>query len=409
MKPSDPSRYDLVKQEARTLALADRLAFLQGIRQKNLYEGSLLDLHHQSILRILREEDPEKSRDTVMTYVQHPEKRVEYLAQALASTQKSNVQNAPAYEEIDSALIRGGYSFTSQYAAEVAMNSDAYEEKIRELDPAAVTFVSPLGFGFFPGQAIKTLSYKNNKIVDCSEYTSVGGMMYYAFNNGSGQASCIQKHSIDVLAYTLGSHIFCSGPQDALSSEMQAYAAESENWEKVILQDTTTFILAHEEGHDPEFEGNKLLFELMDQESIQADNFYRTDFPSRNDLQAWSRIKAGVGTPKDTLFLLGDFLANMAILENGMEKGPKKLLQAFNWWLVREPTERSRPRGLATFLAHSYDYDRQSHINDLSRIFETAACQPSKLAQELRLFERRGWERLQTIAQSHGLKEFRPC
>jgi hypothetical protein len=403
MISSDPMRSN-VQEKTRALVCLDRLQFLKGIEETTLHRGTMLDLQHQTIFRILGEKYPEKIHNLIDQYISIPESRKVLL----------NLAQSDLLEEIGSAnhtipdvmvnadKTKGGFS----YISEIEKEFKTLVPLICEQDPKATIFSNPFGFSYFSGDLI---TEKNDHIkADGSFYSSVGGMMYYGFNISSVQSSFIQAHSINILAETFKAQIAHSdtlvstyaAPQNEMIYALKDYAQTTPNWQKRIVDDTTRFLIAHEEGHNPQHKGNKPLFEIIDELNIDKSEFYAIEFPTEYDLKSWQRIKDGEGKPKDVLFLLGDFLSNMAVLETGIDEPTNKVLQAFNWWLAKPPTAKARPRGLVGFLANSYEYDRDLHIADMKRILQTSIENPKVLAKEMIDFEFRSWERLKMHSQT---------
>ncbi len=389
-----------IQKRIRQLVVLDRISFLNSLDLAALDKGTILDLQHQTIFRIIAESNPSELPKILDRYIQSPASRPEYyqiaLANCLSDLKGSSTQKRDA---INPARIAGGFSYTSSVIDETLKPFVALSVQMRKRDPEAIAFSSPQGFCYFPSENIRHDPETDIKTVHGSYYSSVGGMMYYGFNTTIAEPSYLQKHPVHVLAQTCtamvrhAEHLMgqATFPQNLMLAELVAYSQETPNWSDRVESDIARFLIAHENGHDPSHPGNRTLFDIMDELNIPHTDFYNIDFPSNDDLKSWDRIRAGQGRPRDVLFLLGDFLANMAIIEDSIGHPSHRLLRAFNWWLVKKPTINARPRGLTTFLSQSYHYDPESHRDMLRAILLSATQYPDTLEKELRNLESLGW------------------
>ena len=398
-------RSSMSLNKLQSIVSIDRLSFLEGLEEAALSTGNMLDLQHQTILRIMAEIDPESLPQVADKYVSDCSSRTKFLFMAkkhlgdVATIKKSDVSY------VDTSRTVGGYSYS---AAKQELVNDFYASLKDIEEPDSVSFSTSLGFAFFPVNSVDYDEELDINFVTESRYASTGAMMYYGFNTHPGKGSYLQSKSIKVLSVTFASllrniDLFKTETDFAQKNfyrELKRYAACTPDWEHRIESDTTYFLAKHEAGHSPSHKGNAILFGVLAEYGIPADSFYQIEFPQPEDLKAWKRIRQGKGTPKDALFLLGDFLANMAIIKESAEHPSHALLRAFNWWLVKPPAPNTKPRGLNTFLAHSYEYDPNSYQNDLGLIFQTASADCQNLSGVLNDFEQRGWNGLTRICQS---------
>lgn len=395
----------------REMVVRDRLAFLKGLNESALASGTFLDLQHQTLFRILSEMNGGISSEVLDHYIENPDFRrgvydkvYEYCLKGLTSTPDIS------YRNIDAQKIAGGYSYSSSLAEEIERLSSLFN-RVSIDNPNAVIIRSTLGFAYFPSEHIHFNDALNIAEINDSRLASVGAQMYYGFNVSSGQPSFLQTQPIKVLAQSLAAHVRnASSLQSQYSlghklilKEMSTYAEENDSWESDIADDVKTFLTGHELGHVPDYEGNKLLFSALQEAGISAEEFYKIGFPIQDDLNAWSRIKDGKGKPRDVLFLLGDYLANMALLCEGIDSNKIRPLRAFNWWLAKKPTDSSRPRGLTNFLADSYSFNQEAFVNGLRDIFYTSVRRPHEIRQKLDDFEKQGWKKLMAISQEFGV------
>ncbi|HEX4963062.1 MAG TPA: class I SAM-dependent methyltransferase [Thermoanaerobaculia bacterium] len=340
----------------------DRSAYLNGLFPETLSRCMELDLPHQTILRLAYE----RLRDPELVAAYH-----------------------------------GSPAFRLALLQELRSSAPWWEPAGRTVDD---WFSNGYGFGAFSVSHVKDLGTMRLGAIDDTSLFSIGALMFYGFNlPGRPGMAFMQSPQIEVLAATFFQMIqhgraagMSHGPWHEpifreLRSECAAGAAPA-----AVERAVREFLELHELGHTYRCNGAQPVLDLLKRRGLE-DALPSLDFPSPYQLASWRRIRAGEGTIADVLFLYGDFLANMTLAASGVSPLTLTLLRAFNWWLVRPPKERSRPRGLYSFLYYTASSRLEDFCRDLDGIFETALTQPASLAGRMKALEWDHWNALRLV------------
>jgi SAM-dependent methyltransferase len=344
----------------------DRCAYLNQLFPETLGQCMELDLPHQTILRLAYERfrDPE----LVATYHSSP-------------------------------------PFRGSLLQELRRAAPRWEPPGRPVDD---WFSNGYGFGAFSVSHVKEAGTLRLGSIDDTSLFSTTALMFYGFNlpDHPGMAF-MQSPQIKILAATFFQMIqrgpaagMVHGPwHDAIFKELRspcALDAAPADVEHAVRE----FLELHELGHTYRCNGAEPVLDLLKRRGLQ-DALPSLDFPTPHQLASWRRIRAGEGSVADVLFLYGDFLANMTLAASGVGPLTLTLLRAFNGWLVRPPSEKSRPRGLYSFLYYTSSSRLEEFRRDLDSLFETALTEPQSLAGRMKSLEWDHWSAL-TPAASHG-------
>lgn len=395
-----------IRHEARKLVMRDRCTYIRSLTTKQLSNAMHLDLPCQSLLRFSSEYDSAQVEGWIDEFLHVPDTRWALAQDVLRHY--ANEECADAGKEIDS----GSASVAPGHVYRGAQQSDGSTVFARLFEQAnevyvdrVIYFATPHGFAAFDPEHVTHDGRTRSQVVDGCSYSSTGGLMYFGFNI-PGTGSFLQRHPIEILARTFVSLAKNERRSSGgslndwmIHSELLDYRKARGGSFEITLKDTLQFLDSHETGHDLNTEGNYRLRAALDVTKTSHDAFYTVDFPSEKDLSAWTRVRTGQGTARDILFLLGDLLANMAILESHHCCAWLHLLRAFNWWLLREPKTGMRPRGIACFLAQSYFFDPEPFYRDIEEILHVANVDPTYLPTCLFAFERKGWDALKRYVE----------
>lgn len=363
------------------LCTADKLRYIQSISADDIASPCLLSADHQAFFCMLREYAEGSYQDVMLDYAANPVNRAGHW------------QDLKKHIEISGTAAQ---QFQGMTYNQLKDNFDKVVEPMKQ-DASFVTFSNMQGFAYFhtPKPATDIPDLPQGYHVSGLSHSSSDAVFYYGFNLGKN--IYIQNTPIAVLADTYGLYIHDKVhidntrplPYALARVHMELDQLDSNTPQQLIEKGVKDFLIKHELGHDGTYQGNAPVQEMLRSFDLDEKTFYEPRFPTKEDLGSWKRVRNGQGQPKDILFLLGDFIANMAILNTELSPQSMHTLRAFNFWLGRERTETYPPRGTRSFLAHSYDYQPELYINDLARLVDISLNKPETLANEMRSFDKK--------------------
>jgi hypothetical protein len=377
----------------RSLVLLERLLFLRKIEESGLITNNLLYQQvHQKILRLFYEYNKTDFLEKLQNYYFDLNVRKKTLHSVIEATNTALNDSYPIYKNFVN-LNMDKIEATNQIMHE-------FERIVVSDFPKEVYFATPDGFALFPALKPEATNYGLIAKIDDSRYASTGAMVYYGFNLRRTNTYYYQIPSIYVLAATL--HLYALNPPPGNSNEWwvdMAYkemASLPENLKNFnsIFSLTFEFLELHEQGHALCVNGNKALEQFLLSIGMTSDDFYQTDFATAEDLKSWSRIVNGTCKPRDAFFILGDFLANMAVLLAGIDEYTLTVLKAFNWGFASPPMPNKRPRGRISFLRYAILKDFDNLFLMLEKIFISAKKDPAKTMLAMQEMEFESWQML---------------
>lgn len=387
----------------------ERLEYLFLINRKDIYSSNLLSLPHQTILRIfisINNFTDQNIGQLIRAYCYNPDYR-QHCLDTLLKKIVFNIKHAGELKENTGEKMK--YSGTSSY----------HRLKFKTLcvnnSRKTIYFENQHGFGIFPVRNIITIEGRLSLMTleEC-RLASVGAMMFYGFNSKQySNLFFLQKIPIKILAYTLY-YMSCNKKNNVdidwwehmyyheLASVVHSF--KPEDFEKGCLD----FLIAHELGHTYRYNNNQKILSFLYEIGLDKEDIYQPDFPSQYDLDAWHRIKSGLGTCRDVCFILGDLLANLVILAGGISPLVHSLLRSFNWSLIMPPSAERRPRGNILFLRYSLEDSLDPILNILRKIFLSVKL-GGKTAELMQQMEKTAWEELENIYESHSMENKLAC
>ncbi len=380
----------------RSLVLLERLLYLNKVDEKSIASENLLDRHqHQTILRLYYENNKKDFHSTLERYYSSYQERVKLLKKVISLTNNEFIENYPYYKDL--------ISMNDNISEAREKITKKFNEIIRNYSLSKeLYFANKFGFAIFPELKIEATSYGLISRIYNSRFTSVGGLMYYGFNIQKSPVYYYQMLSIAVLAATL--HLYSNKPFPTIKNnewwnigaykEVHALSHTLKDFDE-IFRLTLKVLELHEQGHSLCVNGNKTLYDFLKSIGVRDEDFYKTDFPTDNDLKSWDRVKNGACAPRDVCFLLGDFLANISALLAGMQGPEILLMRAFNWGISSPPASNRRPRGKVSFLRYSLDKNFDDLFYKLEKIFTTARKCPAKTKQAMQDMDIDSWHILE--------------
>lgn len=382
----------------RSLVLLERLLYLNNIEPQHLALPNLLDRHqHQTILRLYYEKNQSAFFDKLQLYYSSYQERLELLKEIISLTKEELYEHFPYYKDFikinnEINLVEARKKITDEF------------KKIIEDSPLnqELYFANKFGFAIFPELKVEPAEYGLiAKILD-TQFTSVGGLMYYGFNFRDHPIYYYQILPIEVLTATLylyakeTSPITASKEWWAMSvyKEMSSLPESFKN-HRALSKLTLEVLELHEQGHSLCVNGDMSLYHFLKTLGVKDQDIYKTEFATDDDLKSWERIKEGSCSPKDVCFLLGDFLANISALLAGMSEQTVLIMRAFNWGISMPPSPNRRPRGKISFLRYSLDKDFEHLFSKLEKIFIAAKKYPKETRQAIQEMELESWHKLE--------------
>lgn len=408
---------DGIETELRELVCLDRKRFLSSISAPQLVQGTLLDLHHQTILRLVHERSEmpvNRSCDFVAEYASNSVFREELLQQnlrTLSAELNKAIQIRKEHSDVDIKVespiqndCRGGFTYRVGGEAEVKRRWENLSERANSLNPAGLSFFAPGAFAYF--RSYELSSFGNHiRRLSSTYYASVGALMYYGFNAKRGRESYLLEPSIAMLTSTFLAHahdqVFLLDGYDKNQGKLISRARDycdqyGDSYADIYAYFSEAFAF-HELGHRRSCDGYRALEAVLTEAGASTESLYDAEFPSDIDLRTWDRVRHGCGGVRDVLFLYGDFLANFAAIEIGLSEMAIALIEWFNWWLLRPASYGNRPRGVAAFIVYALERDKKFLFVHLGKLLRIAKNEPGQIVNACQEFEVAYFNRLKQI------------
>lgn len=376
---------------------AERLEYLQSLNKINLKSFSLLSLPHQTILRVLLStniSNDELIITTVKEYSQNFLTRVNCLDVLIEKYKSNSSEDLSSKNNINAQKMK--YSGTSR------MHCDSFGSIIQSIKNGRdIEFENEHGFAIFKSSESMLAEGRLSlmKLPEC-RYASVGAMMFYGFNlNKYPGIFFLQEIPIKILAnifYCLSSNtpdvVSEYGWGKMICHEMKSFnkVHQPVDFQKACMN----FLISHEIGHSYVYKGNREILDYLYHLGLTDQDIYQPDFPSSYDLNAWERIKQGIGTKRDVCFILGDMLANLVVVNAEIPPLEHALLRAFNWSLVSPPSPEKRPRGNILFLRYSLEKNLDALLAIIEKIFSSLQKNKNQTAELMLRAESDAWQEM---------------
>jgi hypothetical protein len=342
-------------------AAIDRLSYLLSLTEHSLSIGTLLDYHHQTVLRLSAPEDFESQQEFVDRYANSVEERIRIWRNTVGHLK----QYLDSFHRPDA---------WQRYNADGELLADEFCSAVECLQISCNWFRHRKEFAYFPSFTSKETIYGEEIHFQYSRAACVDAMNYYSLSSPLG-VICFQDHSIGLLSlcqltYAKGCTVPGSnfvGLQANILRECAIAGQDRNIWK--MLECTMSVFRGHEWGHSFDSEESKPIRDILRKYGWDYKGRQTLGFPTAHDYGAWDRIGSGKFTIDDIIFLLGDTLANINYLYTKPPKEAECILRTFNWHYLKLPSPRRRVRGLSCFLLHAIDPDPDSAVADLDRLF----------------------------------------
>lgn len=381
------------------LVAEDRLAYLESIQLADLRECMLLDLPHQSILRIAASKLNIDLFELVSEYFHDSRFRESLLKEILDDARRSTGSETDALGCIK-VRVQSGLGHTS-FATHVKL-FDVLRRKLQNNE--YVSFANRFGFAAYhlqPG-----FSWNGGYFIELNDLSlsSIGAMMFYGFNVGKTSTLFLLTIPIRILAYTLylyGKNGLPEGIRHQpwhleIHREINRLVDACDHPE-FVYRHTRHMLMAHEIGHSYSYCDVSPILDIVREAGGDVEELYKGDFPTDSDLNAWARLQAGTGTLRDVSFLFGDLFANLTAIMGGLDNHSLGVMRAFHWWLTRPPKTGQRPRGNVTFLVASCSdpLERSRVLKQLKDIITALYINPTKAADQMSRMEILTWRKVE--------------
>ncbi len=390
-----PSEDDLLTSLRRSIFF-ERQGFLSELSVFDINNTGMLDLPHQSLLRFAQAAFPDKIETILKNYFLSPQSRRDLLVrvQSLYCAENRKITRKTPPTLAGSGFVTHSVHLLRQFSA-----------LAKKLPPEQFVVVdNPFALAAFRRGNSETVCGVEIEYLDDDDIASTGALMYYGFSLGQNRRSLIQMRPLRVLALTLQCYARLGCPprcgaawrEHHICSEIQRFV-ELAKPGYAFLEDVRQMIVLHEVGHHSYFSDGGLISKVLERFGVGEEDLYRPSFPSYEDLGSWRRIRAGSGSIRDVLFILGDFLANLsAVIANVSSPNLIYVFRTFHWWLLFPPSPKRRTRGISWFLSLTSDgnIDQPKLEETLDSVLSTALNRPSNIAKTLYSWDRYFWNQL---------------